>query len=92
MSHYRVKTKYLVEGAYGSRDERTLYAHLNLSCDITSFYDEDGTFICAIEDTEENNLFDAMKRLYSPHKGWPDNNLVDGVEYMTPEESAKCGF
>lgn len=92
MSHYRVKTKYLVEGAYGSRDERTLYAHLNLSCDITTFYDEDGSYLFSVEDTEKNNLLDAINRLFAPHKSISSIALSDGIEYMTPEESAKCGI
>ena len=92
MSHYRVKTKYNVEGPYGSVEESTLYAHLNLSCDVTTFFDEDGTYIFSVEDTMDNNIFDAMKRLFSPHKDLRSTNLLDGVEYMTPEESKKCGI
>lgn len=85
MSHIRVKTKYLVEGSYGAREERTLYAHHNLSCDIVTFYDEDGTYMFHVEDTEKNNLYDAIKRLWAPEG-------VEGVEYMTPEESKKCSI
>lgn len=92
MSHYRVKTKYNVEGAYGSVEERTLYAHLNLSCDVTTFYDEDGSYLFSVEDTMDNNLLDAIKRLFAPHKDLRSMDLLDGVEYMTPEECKKLSI
>ena len=85
MSHYRLKTKYNTEGSYGSVDTKTLYAHHNLSCDIVSFYDEDGDCIISVEDTLENNLLNAINRLYAPFK---ENmrDYVDEVEPMTKEE------
>ena len=42
MSHYRLKTKYNTEGAYGSTEENEVFAHHNLSCDYVTFYDENG--------------------------------------------------
>ena len=44
MSHVRVKTEYQVEGAYGSTEKKILYAHHNNSCDVVTFFDEDGTY------------------------------------------------
>lgn len=91
MSHYRLKTKYNSEGAYGSIDEQTVYAHHNLSCDYVSFYDKDGHFIMAIPDTISNNLLDAINRLYAPFKNH-GNIFVDGVESMDEEDCKKCGI
>lgn len=84
MSHYRLKTKFNTEGAYGSVEEHTVYAHHNLSCDYITFYDEKGDFIMTVPDTLDNNLLDAINRLYAP---WKDNKLVEDVEHMTQEES-----
>jgi len=85
MSHYRLKTKYQIEGPYGSREEKTLYAHHNLGCDVVSFYDQDGTFLFCVEDTVENNLFDAISRLFYP---WDQDGegLRPGVDHIKPEE------
>jgi hypothetical protein len=94
MSHYRLKTTYEVEGAYGSRDKRTLYSHHNLGCDVVSFYDEDGTFLFCVEDTEDNNLMDAITRLFAPWTHDKEKNewkLNEGIEHMTPEEFKKIG-
>lgn len=87
MSHYRCKTKYNTEGSYGSIEEQTLYAHHNLSCDIVSFYDEDGDCILSVDDTMGNNQLDAINRLYSPFAEFKTGKLYeDGIEPMTPEE------
>jgi hypothetical protein len=88
MSHYRVKTKYNVEGSYGSTEKRELFCHHNLSCDYVTFYDEDGTFIMTIPDTMDNNLLDAINRLYAPFE--PNHELADGVEHMDKEDKEKC--
>jgi len=71
MSHIRLKTEYTVEGSYGSRDKAVLYADRNCSCDITTFFYEDGTPICSFEDTEHPNLLDAMNEL---NTGMPETN------------------
>jgi hypothetical protein len=101
MSHLRVKTKYMVPdigiGTYTMK-ERTLYAHHNLGSDCVTFYDEDGTVILFIEqDTEENNIIDAINRLWWPYKerahgaAWTDD-LNDGVEHMDLDDQKKCGI
>jgi len=89
MSHYRVKTEYEVEGSYGSVEKRTLYAWHNNSCDIVTFYDEDGDYMFSVEDTHHNNLYDAIERLYAPHTN-RGTELIEGVAYMTQEDREKC--
>lgn len=90
MSHYRLKTTYNTEGAYGSVDKQPIYAHHNLSCDYVTFYDEKGEFIMTVPDTLDGNILDAINKLYAP---WKDSQtLVEGVEHMTLEEQAKCGI
>ena len=88
MSHYRLKTKYNTEGSYGSIDEYTVYAHHNLSCDYVTFYDSDGTFIMTIPDTIDNNLLDAINRLYSPFEN-KGQDLAEGIELMNEEDRKK---
>jgi hypothetical protein len=78
-------------GAYGAVDKRTLYVHHNHSCDIVTFYDEKGNYILSVEDTMDNNLLDAIKRLYQPYVDFYDDKYVEGVERMTPEESKIIG-
>jgi len=90
MSHIRVKTKYQVQGAYGSTEKRTLYAHHNNSCDVVTFFDEDGTYLFSVEDTIDNNLMDAINRLYAPHKN--SSELDDNVQYMDADDRSKCGL
>lgn len=92
MSHVRVKTKYNVEGAYGSIEERTLYADHNNSCDIVTFYDQDGNWLLSVEDTMDNNLLDAINRLYMPFVGTgADYKLDKDVEHYQhrPGEEVK---
>jgi len=90
MSHYRLKTKYNSEGAYGSTEEHVLFAHHNLSCDYVTFYDENGTCIMSIPDTIDNNLLDAINKLYAPFE--KDSKIIEGVETMTKEDREKCGL
>jgi hypothetical protein len=90
MSHIRIKTKYNTEGSYGSTDTKTLYAHHNLSCDIVSFYDEDGECILSVEDTMENNQLDAINRLYAPYVDKDCTQYSEDIESMTPEERDLC--
>lgn len=82
MSHYKLKTKYN-EDLGTHTIEKILYAHHNLSCDVVSFYDQDGNHIFSVPDTIENNIFDAMVRLYSPFLDGKLNNLI---EHMSHEE------
>ena len=88
MSHYRLKTKYNTEGAYGSTEENEVFAHHNLSCDYVTFYDENGDFIMTVPDTMDNNLLDAINRVYAPFN--KDNKFVEGVETMSKQDREKC--
>lgn len=88
MSHLRVKTEYQVSGIYGSTETRTLYAHHNNSCDVVTFFDEDGMDIFSVEDTMNNNLMDAIYRLYAPRKN--NGELKDNVQYMDVDDMSKC--
>ena len=85
MSKHRVKTEYMTQGVYGSTEKNILYAEHNNSCDIITFYEEDGTVLFCVEDTERNNLFDAIQRLYTPFN--KDGKLIDNVEYYSEIET-----
>ncbi len=65
MSHRRHKIEYIELGAYGSEDKYTLYCDENLSCDITTFYDQDGAVIFSFGDTDHPNIMDAMIAIYN---------------------------
>lgn len=84
MSSTRVKTEYQIEGPYGSIETKTLIAVQNSSCDIVTFFDEDGEYIFSVEDTVENNLLDAINRLYMPYK--VNGELADGVKPLDRED------
>lgn len=90
MSHYRLKIKYNTEGNYGSVDEKTLYAHHNLSCDYVTFFDEAGEVIMIVPNTLDGNLLDAINKIYHPFK--KDNELDDDIEYMDKADREKCGL
>lgn len=90
MSHVKVKTEYQVEVPYGSTEKRVLYAHHNNSCDVVTFFDEDGKHLFSVEDTLGNNLMDAIKRLYAPYKN--SSELDDDVQYMDADDRAKCAL
>jgi hypothetical protein len=92
MSHYRLKTTYQEEGDYGSRETKNVYAHHNLGVDYVTFYDDRGEVIMSIPSTIDNNLLDAINRLYSPFTGNFLTDLIEGVEHMTLEEKQKCGL
>lgn len=64
MSHRRSKVEYIELGAYGTPEKHTLYCWENLSCDRTSFYDENGNYIFSFGDTDHPNLMDAMIAVY----------------------------
>ena len=85
MSHIRVKTYYNEEGTYGSVDKHILYADHNNSCDLVSFYDEDGRLFLVVPDTLDHNLLDAINRLYVPCASSNDD-LKPDIEYMTPDD------
>lgn len=91
MSHIRVKTKYNVEGSYGTIEERVLYSHHNNSCDVVTYYDENGKVLFCVEDTTQNNLLDAINRLYVPQK-LTGNELYEGIEYMDLQDCEKCNI
>lgn len=86
MSNSYLKTKYYTEGSYGSLDEETLYVSHNRSSDYVTFYDSNGNLILTVPDTIDNNILDAINRLYSPYL---DNVLIDGVEIMNIDEIKK---
>ena len=88
MSHLRLKTEYSVEGPYGSTEKRTLYAWLNNSCDVTSFYNERGEFLFATQEWDSgNDLLDAINRLAYPSER--NGDLQKGVEHVKPDEWKK---
>lgn len=65
MSHTRIKTKYYeTVDAYGTVQEKTVYADFNNSCDIVTFYDDDGNSILSVEDVMKDNLLEAIIKLY----------------------------
>ena len=73
-----------MDGSYGSIEEYPLYCIHNHSTDYVSFYDENGNNILTIPDTIDNNLLDAINRLYNYY-----NNEGVNIEYMTHEEYLK---
>lgn len=88
MSHVRVKTEYQVEGAYGSTEKKILYAHHNNTTDVVTFFDEDGIYLFSVSDTLNNNLIEAINRLYAPFKNSKDLN--SNVQYMDADDRSKC--
>lgn len=89
MSHIRVKTTYKVEGAYGSVEKVTLFAHHNNSCDVITFYGGEGEVLFSIEDTMKDNLLDAINRLSAPYKN-NSFDLDEGIEHMNKEDKKIC--
>ncbi len=90
MSSYRIKTKYNTEGYYGSVEENYVYAVHNNTVDIVTFYDEKGEWIMSIPDTMDNNLLDAINRLYCGRDR--DGNLREDVERVTKEDIEKLNI
>ena len=90
MSHFRVKTTYQEQGAYGAMETKTLYCWHSNTSDTVSFYNEKGECIMCVEDTVENNLLDAINRVYSPFKDM-NNTLEEGVEWMDAEDRKIIG-
>lgn len=85
MSKTRVKTKYSTEGPYGSTETQELYCIHNHSNDYTIFYNENGQIQDMVfgEWETNNDLWDAMNRLWYPFKGeWGKSELKDGVEFF----------
>ena len=87
MSHYRIKTEYHEEGSYGSVDRRTLYAHHNMSCDYVAFYDDNGDCLFEVPSTLDNNLIDAINRLYNAFDS--NGKLNNDIEYSNSDELEK---
>ena len=83
MSHTRVKTTYSIEGSWGSTETKTLYCPHNHSCDVTTFYDEDGdvTSMSFADWESGHDLWDAMQKLWFPFKDEWGEELKDGVEH-----------
>ena len=89
MSHIRIKTTYKGEGAYVSVEERTIFAHHNNSCDVITFYGEEGEVLFSVEDTMKDNLLDAINRLSAPCK-INSFDLDEGIEYMNEKDKKIC--
>jgi len=87
MSHTRVKTTYSLPGAFGSTDKVELYCDHNHSCDITTFYNSDGTLaqMSFAEWVSGDDLWDAMNRLMFPFQDKWGGQLKEGVEYYSIE-------
>lgn len=89
MSHQWFKTTYKEEVPCGSscfEEDRTLYVHHNHSCDIVSFYDQDGDYLFSYQDTVKNNLKDAIERLDFPYKEKWFEELQDGVSLLDAKD------
>lgn len=88
MSHTDEKTTYFEEGAYGSTTKHTLYMHMNNTCDITTFYDDNGNLIFSFSDTLDRNIFEAMIGL-----AWPKLSPKEfKIENMSNEDREFCGI
>lgn len=88
MSKTRVKTTYEVfSDPYGTTETRTLYCVHNNSCDITTFYEEDGSVADMIfeECVTGHDKWDAVLKLMAPFKDPKSHSmeLIKGVEYFT---------
>ena len=81
MSHERLKTKYYEEGPYGTKEERILYVDHNDTCDVVTFYDDEGFSFFSVADTIDNNLFNAIVKLYLPKKDGDET-----IEYVSGKE------
>ena len=91
MSHTRVKTTYSIQGSYGSTETVELFCHHNHSSDFVTFYDDaegkEVTSMFFAEWESDNDLWDAMKRLWYPFKIEWNKELKDGVEYWHPKKN-----
>ena len=91
MSRTLVKTKYNVTNGFGSIETHVLHAVHNNSTDIVTFFDENGKVLFTVEDTIENNLIDAIKRLYRPFdESNGGQELLEAVEEMESDDIEKC--
>jgi len=93
MSSVRVKTTYNTEGPHGTTEEHSIYANHNNSSDYVTYYDENGDIILVVPDTIDNNILDAIMKLYVPQT-YKDNQvrLKDGIEHMTKEDRKICNL
>jgi len=86
MSRTRYKTTFKSEsGYYGEVEEHTLYADYNNSCDIVTFYNENFDIILQVGDTVENNLIEALIRIWNHNS----NNPIENVENWSFEDKQK---
>lgn len=91
MSHSKIKTTYCSEGAYGVTETNTLYCDHNNTSDFVTFYDESGYRLFTVCDTIDNNLMEAIIRLYGSHD--PKNNPHNiPIEYMNEDDRKKCSL
>lgn len=91
MSGYIVKTTYNVEGTYGQTEVKTLYCKHYNGCDQVCYYDEQGGCLFCVDDTLDNNMFDAIIKLYSPQKQH-SAELEAGISYVNNEERKELGL
>ena len=89
MSHVKIKTKYNTEGNYGIIEEEILYCDHNNCSDHVTFYYSDGTPILTVPDTLDNNILDAINRLYFYYNDKSENGLNKNIDYMTNEDFLK---
>ena len=88
MSHTRVKTTYMEAVGPGYGEERTLYCHHNHSCDITTFYEQDGEVAYMVFEDENyggRTKWDAVMLLDNPHVSRWGGELKPGVEHCGKE-------
>lgn len=90
MSHVNIKTTYNIEGDYGTTETKTLFCDHNNCADYVTFYDDKGDWLLTVPDTIDNNLLDAINRLYAYYDKNASNNLKENIEYMTNEERELC--
>ncbi len=91
MSSVRIKTKYVTEDSYGNNVEHTIYAMHNNTVDVVTIFDEDGEPIMWIQDTVNNNILDAINRLFANYRD-TDGNLVPGIQNMDDTDRGICGI
>lgn len=88
MGVINVKTEFEVMGNYGAIEKKTLYVRHYSSSDTVCFFDEDGKFIFAVEETIKNNILAAITRLSAPYN--QKFELEDNIQQMDKDEIDKC--
>lgn len=87
MSTYTYKTEYNLEGPFGDIETKTLYVKHYNGCDVVSYYDENGEYLFSVSDTVDNNMFDAIERLYYPLTKY--SQLKEGIYLVDANERQK---